>query len=186
MIEPAEELPRWHVMRAYKAEKAAEEWLSGTEMRYFIAKQWAVREYHGRKGRYMVPAIPGIIFIKATRDELAKAKLSMPRLQYVMDRAVTPPEPLTVPERQMENFITVASRALDTESVEFLLPDEQMPAAGTQVRIHGGPFDGVVGTFRRVKGHRNRRLVVELPGLGAVSAEVKPDLVEVIQQSDKF
>lgn len=181
MIELANELPRWHVMRAYKAEKVAEEWLSGADLRYFIAKQWAVREYHGRKGRYMVPAIPGIIFIKATRGELAQAKLSMPRLQYVMDHAVDPPEPLTVPERQMENFIAVASRALDTDAVEFLLPDEQMPAAGAQVRIHGGLFDGVVGTFRRVKGHRSRRLVVELPGLGAVSAEVRPDLVEVIR-----
>lgn len=168
-------------MRAYKAEKAAEEWLDAHKKRYFLPKQWAVREYHGRKGRYLVPAIPSVLFIKATKAEVSQIKIGMPRLQYIMDQSVTPPMPLTVPERQMESFIAVASRAADIDSVEFLLPDEGMPSEGTRVRILGGPFDGVIGTFKRVKGHRNRRLVVELPGLGAVSAEVRPDLVEVIR-----
>ena len=48
------------------------------------------------------------------------------------------------------------------------------------VCIHGGKFDNVKGMFVRVQGKRNRRVVVLLEGVMAVSAEVHPDLIEVL------
>ena len=51
---------------------------------------------------------------------------------------------------------------------------------GTRVCIHGGKLDGVKGMFMRVKGKRNRRVVVMLEGIMGISAEVHPDLIEVI------
>ena len=41
-------------------------------------------------------------------------------------------------------------------------------------------LDGVKGVFMRVKGKRNRRVVVMLEGIMGISAEVHPDLIEVI------
>lgn len=171
----------WYVLRAYKAEKGTEEWLQRHKKCYFIPKRWQVREYHGRKGRYLVPAIPSLVFVKTTIEDLKTLKRQLPRLQFVMDVTAASPKPLTVPMSQMDSFIAVASRAADIDNIEFILPDEAMPSAGAKVRIIGGAFDGVTGIFRRVKGHRNRRLVVELPGVGAVTAEVRPDLLEVIK-----
>ena len=49
-----------------------------------------------------------------------------------------------------------------------------------RVCIHGGKLDGVKGVFMRVKGKRNRRVVVMLEGIMGISAEVHPDLIEVI------
>ena len=49
-----------------------------------------------------------------------------------------------------------------------------------RVCIHGGKFDKVKGMFVRVQGKRNRRVVVLLEGVMAVSAEVHPDLIEVL------
>lgn len=43
-------------------------------------------------------------------------------------------------------------------------------------------MDGVTGYFMRVKGRRNRRLVILLKGVVAITAEVQPDLVEVIEE----
>lgn len=66
------------------------------------------------------------------------------------------------------------------KSISYLTPDEVNIARGSRVRILGGPFDGVTGVFQRVKGHRNRRLVVTIPSIGSVTAEVSPDLVQLL------
>ena len=53
---------------------------------------------------------------------------------------------------------------------------------GTKVRIHGGSFDGTEGVFVKIKGKRNRRVVVLIEGLAAIAinAEISPDLIEII------
>lgn len=168
-------------MRAYKAEKAVEEWLIANDKVFFIPKQWALRTYHGRKGRYLVPAIPSVVFLYGTRTEISDIKLRLPVLQYYMNPALCPPQPMVVPDNQMDNFITVASKATENDSVKFIMPDEIISVRDTKIKILGGPFDGVIGTLKRVKGQRKRSLVVEIDGLGAVTAEVSPDLIEVLE-----
>lgn len=174
--------PAWYVLRAYKAEKKAEAVLEAERVEHFIAKKWAVRVYHGRKGRYLVPAIPSLVFVKATREELKALKAANPFMQYVMDLTMPQGVPLSVPAAQMDSFIKIASHSVDTDQVSYLTPDEVDITTGTSVRIHGGIFDGAEGRFVRVKGKRDRRVVVELSGLGtAVAAEVHPDLIEILK-----
>ena len=78
----------------------------------------------------------------------------------------------------MESFITIASQY--EETTVYYKPEEIDIRKGTRVCIHGGKLDGVKGVFMRVQGKRNRRVVVMLEGVMAVSAEVHPDLIEVI------
>ena len=85
---------------------------------------------------------------------------------------------LVVPDEQMESFITIASQY--EETTVYYKPEEIDIRKGTRVCIHGGKLDGVKGVFMRVQGKRNRRVVVMLEGVMAVSAEVHPDLIEVI------
>lgn len=172
---------RWYVMRAYKNEKKAEEVLASPGgLEHFVAKQYAVREYHGVKSKHLVPAIPGMVFVHATHGQIVDFKQRGHNfLQFVVKGKSPEPQYLTVPDGQMDNFIKVASR-YDIETAYFR-PDEVNLASGTRVRILGGPFNGVTGLFMRVKGKRNRRLVVQLDGISTLATDISPDLIEVIR-----
>jgi transcription antitermination factor NusG len=172
---------RWYVMRAYKAEKKAEEMLGGENgLEFFIAKQYAVREYHGVKGKHLVPAIPGMVFVHAGHDQIVDFKQHGGNfLQFVTRKTASGPEYLKVPDAQMDNFIKVASR-YDIETTYFK-PEEVDLEKGTRVRILGGPFNGVTGVFMRVQGKRARRLLVQLEGISTLATDISPDLIEVIE-----
>ena len=82
----------------------------------------------------------------------------------------------------MQQFITVSKT--NSEQLIYLRPEEINLKKGTRVRILGGTFDGVEGIFVKIKGIRSRRVVVVIPGITAVvTAEIQPDLIEVISQS---
>ncbi len=169
----------WYVMRAYKCEGKAEEVLkSHAGIEYFIPKHYAIRIYHGVKSKRLVPVIPSLVFVHASKDDILEFKKRHNFLQFVMRKA-TPPKHLVVPDKQMEDFIKVATSNEDT--LAFFKPEEIDIKKGTRVCIHGGQFDGVTGIFMQIKGKRNRRIVVMLEGIMAVAAEVHPDLVEVIK-----
>lgn len=170
---------RWFVMSAYKNEKKAEEKLSGKDdLEYFIPKCYAVRVYHGVKSKRLVPVIPNLVFVHASRKQITDFKKYHNFLQFVTWEKSTGLEYLVVPDEQMESFITIASQY--EETTVYYKPEEIDIRKGTRVCIHGGKLDGVKGVFMRVQGKRNRRVVVMLEGVMAVSAEVHPDLIEVI------
>ena len=170
----------WYVMRAYKNEAKAEEALSGEYgLPFFIPKQYVLRTFHGKKTRVLVPAIASLVFVHASRNKLNAFKLRYPFLQYVMLRRSTGMEFMKVPEKEMDNFIKIATHT--EEELMYFQPDEINFKPGSRIRIIGGPFDGAEGYFVKVQGKRNRRLVVKLDGLMAISAEVEPDFVEVIK-----
>ncbi len=170
---------RWFVMSAYKNEKKAEEKLSGKDgLEYFIPKCYAVRVYHGVKSKRLVPVIPNLVFVHASRKQITDFKKYHNFLQFVTWKKSTGLEYLVVPDEQMESFITIASQY--EETTVYYKPEEIDIRKGTRVCIHGGKLDGVKGVFMRVQGKRNLRVVVMLDGVMAVSAEVHPDLIEVI------
>lgn len=169
----------WFVMNAYKNEKKAEDKLGGKDgLEYFIPKCYAVRVYHGVKSKRLVPVIPNLIFVHASHKQITEFKKLYNFLQFVTWRKNTGVEYVIVPDKQMDSFIKIASQY--EETTVYYKPEEIDIEKGTRVCIHGGKFDGVKGVFMRVKGKRNRRVVVMLEGVMAVSAEVHPDLIEVI------
>lgn len=171
----------WFVMRAYKCEGKAEESLScDGRMDYFIPKHYVVRSYHGVKSRRLVPVIPSLVFVRACRRQIVDFKKNHNFLQFVMSKTSKGAEFLVVPDSQMSNFIKIASQL--EENLTYFRPDEIDIKKGTRVRIHGGAFDGVEGTFMRTEGVREKRVVVMVDGILAVSAKVHPDLVEVLSK----
>lgn len=118
------------------------------------------------------------MFVHASRKQITDFKKNHNFLQFVTWEKSTGLEYIVVPDEQMDSFIRIAS--LYEEDTVYYKPEEIDIQKGTRVRIHGGKFDGVKGVFMRVKGKRNRRVVVMLEGVMAVSAEVHPDLIEVI------
>ena len=169
---------RWYVMRAHKKEKKAEECLTVAGTEFYIPKTTVVREFHGKKSKRQVPVIPDMIFVHASQKQLVEFKKANNFLQFVIWNKSTGPEYLTVPDCQMEDFIRVSTNP--GVSALYLRPEEIDIKQGTRVRILGGDLDGVTGVFMKVKGKRNRRLVVMLDGILAVSADIAPDLIQVI------
>ena len=104
-------------------------------------------------------------------------KLELPYLQYITDTRSH--EKIIIPDVQMQRFIAVAGTYDD--QLLYFQPGELNLAKGTRVRITGGEFAGYEGTFLKVKGARDRRVVIAVEGVIAVAlAVIHPDLIEPI------
>lgn len=177
---------KWFVTRVYKNEKKAEVLLKEAGLSFFIPKHYEVRTYHGKKYRVLVPVIPGIVFIYACRKEIQdfRVRFSGLPLQYVMKgrRSFSGEKNyLTVPERQMENFIKIAAHY--EEEIVYYKPEEIALDKGVRIRVHGGVFDGVEGILAKVKGKRSKRVVVVIEEIAAVATtEITPELIEIMSQ----
>ena len=124
--------------------------------------------------RELVPAINNLIFVRSTQERISGLKASnevLEPLRYMMDRTASREHAImTVGDREMENFMRVASRTDD--SVMFLDEETVVGKEGKRVEIMGGAFEGVTGVIRRVK--RCKRVVVELEGIASVAIAFVP------------
>ena len=79
------------------------------------------------------------------------------------------------------------NRIFHQKELLFLRPDELQAEKGTRVRIHGGTFDGTEGVLVKIRGKRNRRVVVEIEGVtSVVLAEISPDLIEILPKQENI
>ena len=171
----------WFAMSApYRRELKAKERLEGMGIECFVPMTKAIVERRGTKRRETVPAIHNLIFVHTTKNIIKQAKQGIEYLQYSTKPCNGKNTPITVPDREMEQFITITNARM--EEITYLQPDEIDIKKGTKVRIHGGTFNGTEGIFVKIKGKRNRRVVVLIEGLAAVAinAELSPDIIEIL------
>lgn len=132
--------------------------------------------------RKLVPAIRNLIFVRSTQERISHLKSSnemLEPLRYMIDNTAEEAHTImTLPDRQMQNFMRVASKSDD--SVMFLDDESVVGKEGKRVEIIGGAFEGVTGVIRRVK--RCKRVVVEIEGVASVAiAFVPAGLLRVIE-----
>ena len=124
--------------------------------------------------RVLVPAISNLIFVRSTQERMSELKRRnevLEPLRYMMDHTATGEHTImTVADREMENFMRVASRTDD--SVMFLDNETVVGKEGKCVEIMSGAFEGVKGVIRRVK--RCKRVVVEIEGVASVAIAYVP------------
>lgn len=170
----------WFAMSApYHRELKAQHLLGKASVECFIPMCHKVVVRGDKKCRAWLPAISNLIFVHTTRPIIQQTKRSIPFLQFYTRPEEGRNVPVIVPDEQMDQFITVCRS--QAESLVYLTGDELRHLdKGTRVRILGGLFDGVEGSFVRMKGYRSKRVVVQVQGLIAVMIEVHPDLVEKI------
>ena len=173
----------WYAMSAtFGRALKAKEYLESHSVRCFIPMRYEVVS-DGKQGkqRRLVPAISNLLFAYTTRTTLQALKSGVDYLQYLTRPEGTRRVPIVVPDRQMEQFITVCDSY--NEKLVYLTPDEINLAQGTPVQILGGPFDGVEGTFVKIEGTRNRRVAVLVPGIAAVViADITRGCLKVLEQ----
>ena len=63
----------------------------------------------------------------------------------------------------MENFIAVIEKS--QKNITYFKPEEIPLNPGDKICIQGGLYDGREGIIMRIKGKRNKHLVVQIPGL---------------------
>ena len=98
-------------------------------------------------------------------------------LQYIINREH---QKIIVPDAQMQTFIAVTGTYDD--QLIWINPEDLNLKKGTRVRITAGDFEGQEGTFIKVKGARDKRVVIAIQGVIAVAmATLHPSLIEVIK-----
>jgi transcription antitermination factor NusG len=135
------------------------------------------KEKKGKKVRALVPVVHNLLFVRACPSDVQRVKSQVAYLQYITDTRSG--QKIIVPDVQMQRFIAVAGTYND--HLLYFQPEELNLSKGTKVRITGGDFAGQEGIFLKVKGARDRRVVIEIQGVIAVAlATVHPDLIEVV------
>ena len=160
-------LPSWYALRAtYSRELKVQTLLNERGVRTFVPMMWKKRTVNDKEEKKLVPAVSNLCFAYATKaqlDDFIRSFGDSPMAQYYWDRTAS--RPMTIPEKAMEDFITVAS-SLD-EDLIYLSEISEKLREGQLVEVIDGPFKGVKGKIVRIK--KNRRVLVELPGFVAVS-----------------
>ena len=179
-MEVEKETEIWYAMRAtYRREPDAMRLLEKENLGCFVPMQYKVNIKKGKKVRVLVPVIHNLIFVHACPSEIKRVKSQTTYLQYITDTRSG--QKIIIPDHDMQRFIAVAGTYND--HLMYFHPDELNLSKGTKVRVTGGDFEGQEGVFLKVKGARDRRVVVEIRGVIAVAmATIHPDLIEVIDR----
>ena len=146
----------------------------------FVPLRYELVNTRGKKERQMVPAIPGMVFIKEFDTPEKIQEYFQHRKERVFLRKSTfsnREDYLTVSDHDMENFIAITEKA--GEKITYYEPGEIHLRPGDRIRVNGGLYDGREGIIMRVKGKRRKQLVVSIPGVLIASVEMEPDLVEL-------
>lgn len=149
--------------------------------RCYVPMLYRTEIVRGHKERRLVPAISGLVFVYGKSEDISVFKLhSKEKFYWLMTGKSGHREKMVVPDKQMQDFIRVTQQR--EEQVFYFRPDELSLTKGDRIIIHGGPFDGVEGIMLKLKGKREKQLVVSIPDLAVAAVSVKPDVVEVVSQ----
>ena len=158
--------------------------LKARGIEHFLPMSWQYVKGDFDARKKLVPAINGLIFIRASRYVITELKRQsgFEALRYWMDQTKGPDAEdriLTVPDAQMHNFMKVASK--EGDNVVYLQYNEQfLDKPGKRVRITQGDFAGCTGTIRRIK--KRQCVVVQVDHVTAVAlAFVPPTWLEELK-----
>lgn len=178
----APEVAQWYAIRVtYNRELKVKDDLDARGIECFVPMQYRREERNGVMVKRLVPSVHNLIFIKLKPSEMTEYKrtTALP-IRYIMNRETR--KPITVPNREMENFIRVAGTY--EEKLIYLTPDPGDFSKGERVRIIGGPFQGAEGIFVRLKG--DRRVLINIQGVVAVaSTYVHPSMIEKLPDDEQ-
>ena len=168
----------WYPMRVtYNRQLRVKANLDRLGVENFLPMREHTERRNGRTRHCRRPAISNLIFVRSTMERITKLKHTDPvsaLMRYMtrrpVDRPDAPAEILTVPEREMDNFIK-ATAGPESEYT-YLRPDELRGHEHGRVLICSGPFAGVEGTIKRI--HGTRHVVIELSNLGGLAINFVP------------
>ncbi len=175
--------PMWFAMQATrKREFLAQEILKKDDIDSFIPIHSVPVVRNGRKKLERVPVISNLLFVYAPKSYMRDIKSKIPYIQFKYRTEGGVYYPITVPAKQMDDFIKLYN-STDQEKIMFFTPNDPAVSVGKRVRIHkhGGDLDGVEGVLVTITGKRNRKLAISIGALTTIVTDVNSDLIEVIE-----
>ena len=150
---------------------------------YYLPKHFVLRRYASGMKRVLVLLLPSMVFVRGRFSEVHRFQ----SIYSFIGFATLPKDghrtPIVVPDPDMENFRIVADKCRD--DLTYYSPREMKMHKGEYIRIIGGLFDGAVAKLVKVPGKRNRKLVVELPGIAEVATtSIEPQFVRKITKAE--
>lgn len=163
----------------YSREMLAKDYLDSIGVECFVPMHWEHIEGRHPRHRVLKPAIRNLIFVHDSQKHITELKMTrreLSSLRYIMhpvldeNNIVLHRDILTVPDKQMDNFIRVASvyddRVFYIENLDFA------GKPGQRVKVVEGDFAGVEGTIKRIK--KNKCVVVQIENVAAVAIAFLP------------
>ena len=181
----------WYALRvSYSRELKVQKALDALGVKTFVPMMWkrcpvkpgmtkpATTTSAVNSDRKLVPAVGNLCFAYSTRtalEDFIRGYGEASPVHFYWDRTAN--RPLTVPDKAMNDFITVAS-TLD-EDIVYVTEITAKLREGQTVTVKDGPFKGVEGKVVRIR--KSRRVLVELPGMLAVATTyIDPVNLEII------
>ena len=165
---------RWYPMRVtYHRELRIKEQLDLMGIENFVPMHYDLADSSDGPRKTLVPAIHNLIFVHASQDVLTSLK--MHRKEFDPMRYMTKTsadghkELLYVPDRQMEDFMRVASAQ---DNTVIFLDVRDSANMGRRVRITAGRFKGVEGVIKRIR--KNKYFLIQIDGVAAVAITYVP------------
>ena len=147
----------------------------------FVPLKYVVKTIRGQKQRALVPALSGLIFVKGTLEALKDYTQQSHFPIYLRKSAFSNKEEyLTIPTKAMEDFMAVTEHR--EEHVTYFRPEEISLQEGDRIVIKDGLYEGREGVIMRIKGKRNKHLVVQIPGMLLAAVELSPEMIELPRQ----
>lgn len=176
-IKKPDESEHWFAMRVtYRREIPVRDFLEEQGIKTFIPMRYTLKVKGKNHHRELTPVVNSLLFVYTRQSIIQGIKKDIPHLQYITNKKH---EKILVPTPQMQQFIAACGTYND--SLLFLDPTEINLTKGTPVRVLGGAFEGQEGIFMRIKGKRDRRVVIAIEGVIAVAlATIHPSLIEVL------
>ena len=171
---------KWYVLRAlFRSEQKVRDGLRRAGFRCYVPMSWRVDKVQGRQERRLVPAISELVFVYGSDETIRDYKNGSAETVYWMMTGREPNrQKVVVSDKAMQDFIRVTQQ--QERQVTYFRPEELSLAKGDHIIIHGGPFDGVEGVLMKIKGRRERQLVVSIPDVAAAAVSIRPEMVEVV------
>ena len=144
----------------------------------FVPLSYEVKTIRGQKQRKLIPALSGLIFAKGELEALKAYTQESAYPVFIRKSTFSNHEDyLVIPTKAMEDFMAVTQHR--EEHVSYFRPEEIRLQEGDRIRIKGGLYDGREGIIMRIKGKRNRHLVVQIPGFLVAAVELSPQMIEL-------
>ena len=165
---------RWYPMRVtYHRELRIKEQLDLLGIENYVPMHYDLANSSDGPRKTLVPAIHNLIFVHASQEVLTHLKMHRKEfepMRYMMKTSAEGhTEILHVPDRQMENFMRVATAQDDTI---IFLDARDSANMGRCVRITAGRFKGVEGIIKRIR--KNKYFLIQIDGVAAVAITYVP------------
>ena len=154
-LDSPDEVPIWYAMSApYREMKVADYLKAKEDIKVFLPLERCERMVgqHIRKRVISYrPVVRNLLFVKATPGRMRDLKQSYNSMLQFKTRPMDGhSEVITIPDKEMEDFMALCENVEDANR-HFFLPGEIKLRPEARVRIEDGVFAGLEGYYQKVK-----------------------------------